>query len=365
MLPYRAARRPQVVGVLGRDDDPHHDGGRRRLGDDEVPAAAVPLLAVVQDLLGLVTHEVHGCAVVAVEEDGAGHLDAAARPVLEGAGREVRNGHGDAAFVPGAYGEEGEGDVLDHPPLARDDDRVADAYHVAEGDLEAREEVSEGGLGGDAGHDSDDSGGGQHGGAERAEAREGDEHRGDGDDGHEDCHHPHDQGHLGADAAQSGRVAGGGGVAGVPRLDDGGGHGYEQPGPRADQGEGERPAQGGGVVVQRWPRDLPIGAPEQCGEQHDQQGAPAPAQQVPQGRLGVTRVGPAQQQVDDPTGREGEQERAAQDGQHTKSAVHIPSSDIGDMDVHAPARWEGADTGGLVSLPFLRGTAKSCWSSDS
>jgi hypothetical protein len=73
LLAEDAAEVPDVVGVLGGGEGADLDGGGGGVGDDETPGAAVPLGAVLEDVVEMLAHEVDRGGVVEVEEDGAGH----------------------------------------------------------------------------------------------------------------------------------------------------------------------------------------------------------------------------------------------------------------------------------------------------
>ena len=78
-------------------------------------------------------------------------------------------GHEDACAVPRAQDGVREGDLLDRPLLILDDDLVADAQRLREGDENTGDEVRERPLRGEADDEADDGGRGKHASRDRAD----------------------------------------------------------------------------------------------------------------------------------------------------------------------------------------------------
>jgi hypothetical protein len=97
---------------------------------------------------------------------------------------------------------EGEGDLLDVAPFALHRHGVVGADGLGEGDLQAGDEVADGGAGRDPGDDPDDPGRGQQAGPGRTGLGEAEPH--EGVLGH--AHHPHGQPRPGADQRQQQQV---------------------------------------------------------------------------------------------------------------------------------------------------------------
>ena len=173
-----------------------------------------------------------------------------------------------------------------------------------------REEVAQRGLRRDTGDDAQDTGGGQHRGAQRPHRGELQQDRGGRDDDDDGGDEPLDQGQLGLHAPGACRVGGGTRVPDGGRLDDGGEKAQRQPGGGADQDDAQPEVDGRlapgcyvGLVVE------PV---QQGDEDHGLEGDASPAQQPPQRGLGVAGVDAAQQPVHGPGDGEREHDRTAE-----------------------------------------------------
>ena len=174
----------EVSGVLRRDEDAHGDRVFGGVGDLHAPRAPVPQVGGVQELFDLGADERHGGGPVELELDGAELRGGAARPVLEGRLGEVAAGDDEATLVPDVDDHVGQRDFLDGAGFlfVTGDDDVAHADCVGERQLQAREDVAEGLLGGETEDNGDDASGGQDGCHGVASSLEGADGRGNADD---------------------------------------------------------------------------------------------------------------------------------------------------------------------------------------
>lgn len=168
--------------VGGGREGADFDGFVGGIGDLQGTDLAIPLRGMVEDSLQFSAERVDGKRIIGIEEDTAEEVGGDTGPILEGSFDEVIDGENEAAQVPDADDDVGEGDFLDAPPFIFDDDDVIDADRLGEGDLEAGEEIGDCALGGEADNDADDSGGGEDAGAELPDLLEEHEDGGEGED---------------------------------------------------------------------------------------------------------------------------------------------------------------------------------------
>ena len=168
----------EVSGVRRGHEDAHGDGMRVGVGDLHGPRAAVPQVGGSQELLDLRADQGHGGGPIELKLDRAQLGGSAARPVLEGSLREVAAGDDETALIPDAHDHIGERDLLDRTSLllVADDNDVAHADRVGEGQLQSGENVAEGLLGSETEDHGNNTRGGQDGCHDLAGGVEGSDH---------------------------------------------------------------------------------------------------------------------------------------------------------------------------------------------
>ncbi len=186
----------------------------RRVGDQQIPRAAVPIGPLLQIFVQVFAQQRHRRAVIQMQEYRAGEFGPTARPVLVRLAVEVGHRHRQPAVVPDPHRQEREGDLLDGAHFPFHHNGVADLHRIAERDLQAGHQVAQRRLRGHTGDDADHTGRGQQRGAERAQAgkQQQDRHRGRGHHQHRGDDAPH-QRELGAQLPHPGHITGALGVA--------------------------------------------------------------------------------------------------------------------------------------------------------
>jgi hypothetical protein len=251
-----AAEIEAFAGVAGAHETAQLHGTVGEVGDLKAADPLVPKNRGVDDGVELLAEVFDGDGVVDVEEGGAEDVGGLAGPVSEGVFDEVAEGDDEAALVPDFDDDVGGVDLFDATPLALDDDDVIDADGFGEGDLEAGEEVGDGGLCGGGEDEGGDAGGGEEARAVVPDAGivEGPEEGADVDDDDEADEHAAEELELGVDATGLDVVFGGEVVAAE-------GGGLED----VDAADGE-PAEGGDDGHDE---DLAEGALEAIGQPWD------------------------------------------------------------------------------------------------
>ena len=192
-----AAQVEERRGVGGGHQHPDPDQPADGVGHLQHLGPPVPQLGVLEDRVELGAHGRDVDPPVDVELDGAEELGVAAGPVLERRLGEVRRRQHHPPVVPQPDHDVAQGDLLDPAPLVLHDDHVVEADRVAEGDLEAGDQVGQGRLRGDGGHDAQHPGRGQHARADRLHPGEAVERRAQGDEDDDGDGEPTDDQALG------------------------------------------------------------------------------------------------------------------------------------------------------------------------